>query len=47
MHTFFISPTGFGVGLTSISLGLVGGLERAGLKVGFFKPIAQIGRAHV
>jgi phosphate acetyltransferase len=41
MHTFFISPTGFGVGLTSISLGLVGGLERAGLKVGFFKPIAQ------
>ena len=41
MHTFFISPTGFGVGLTSISLGLVGALERAGLKVGFFKPIAQ------
>ncbi|MEX6503578.1 phosphate acetyltransferase [Pseudomonas zhanjiangensis] len=41
MHTFFISPTGFGVGLTSISLGLVGALQRAGLKVGFFKPIAQ------
>ncbi|KRW62645.1 phosphate acetyltransferase [Pseudomonas sp. TTU2014-080ASC] len=41
MHTFFIAPTGFGVGLTSISLGLVGALERAGLKVGFFKPIAQ------
>ena len=41
MHTFFISPTGFGVGLTSISLGMVGALERAGLKVGFFKPIAQ------
>ncbi|MFI8479943.1 phosphate acetyltransferase [Pseudomonas sp. NPDC078700] len=41
MHTFFISPTGFGVGLTSTSLGLVGALERAGLKVGFFKPIAQ------
>ncbi|MDM8347389.1 phosphate acetyltransferase [Pseudomonas sp. sp1636] len=41
MHSFFISPTGFGVGLTSISLGLVGALQRAGLKVGFFKPIAQ------
>jgi phosphate acetyltransferase len=41
MHTFFIAPTGFGVGLTSTSLGLVGALERAGLKVGFFKPIAQ------
>ena len=41
MHTFFIAPTGFGVGLTSISLGLVRALERAGLKVGFFKPIAQ------
>lgn len=23
MHTFFIAPTGFGVGLTSISLGLL------------------------
>ncbi|HSC82463.1 MAG TPA: phosphate acetyltransferase, partial [Pseudomonas sp.] len=31
----------FGVGLTSISLGLVRALQRAGLKVGFFKPIAQ------
>ncbi|MGQ7959473.1 phosphate acetyltransferase [Pseudomonas sp. SP16.1] len=41
MHTFFIAPTNFGVGLTSISLGLVGALERRGLKVGFFKPIAQ------
>ncbi len=41
MHTFFIAPTDFGVGLTSISLGLVRALERAGLKVGFFKPIAQ------
>lgn len=29
------------MGLTSISLGLVRTLERAGLKVGFFKPIAQ------
>ena len=35
MHTFFVVPTGFGVGLTSISLGLVRALELAGLKVGF------------
>ncbi|WP_439859478.1 phosphate acetyltransferase [Pseudomonas sp. MBLB4136] len=41
MHSFFIAPTGFGVGLTSVSLGLVGTLARAGLRVGFFKPIAQ------
>lgn len=41
MQTFFIAPTDFGVGLTSISLGLVRTLERAGLKVGFLKPIAQ------
>ncbi|WP_375737419.1 phosphate acetyltransferase [Pseudomonas boanensis] len=41
MHTFFIAPTGFGVGLTSTSLGLVRALELAGLKVGFLKPIAQ------
>lgn len=41
MHTFFIASTGFGVGLTSTSLGLVRALERTGLKVGFYKPIAQ------
>ena len=41
MHTLFLAPTGFGVGLNSISLGLLRALERAGLKVGFFKPIAQ------
>jgi len=41
MQTFFLAPTDFGVGLTSISLGLVRSLERAGHKVGFFKPIAQ------
>lgn len=41
MHTFIIVPTGFGVGLTSISLGMVRALERSGLKVGFCKPIAQ------
>ncbi|HAG21100.1 MAG TPA: phosphate acetyltransferase [Pseudomonas sp.] len=41
MHTLFLAPTGFGGGLNSISLGLIRALERAGLKVGFFKPIAQ------
>lgn len=41
MHTFIIVPTGFGVGLTSISLGMVRALARSGLKVGFCKPIAQ------
>ncbi|BBL34870.1 phosphate acetyltransferase [Nitrosomonas stercoris] len=41
MHTFFIIPTGFGVGLTSTSLGLVRALEYGGLKTGFYKPVAQ------
>lgn len=41
MHTFFVAPTGFGVGLTSISLGLIRALQRTGLKVHFLKPIAQ------
>lgn len=41
MHCFFIAPTGFGVGLTSTSLGLVRALELAGLQVGFLKPVAQ------
>ncbi|RRV86243.1 phosphate acetyltransferase [Stutzerimonas stutzeri] len=41
MHTLFLAPTGFGGGLNSISLGLIRALESAGLKVGFFKPIAQ------
>ena len=41
MHTFLLAPTGFGVGLSSVSLGVVQSLLRSGLKVGFFKPIAQ------
>ncbi|WP_312975513.1 phosphate acetyltransferase [Stutzerimonas nitrititolerans] len=41
MHTLFLAPSGFGGGLNSISLGLIRALESAGLKVGFFKPIAQ------
>lgn len=41
MHTFLLAPTSFGVGLTSVSLGMVQVLKNAGLKVGFLKPIAQ------
>ncbi|SDR70218.1 phosphate acetyltransferase [Pseudomonas oryzae] len=41
MHTLFLAPTGFGGGLNSVSLGLIRALENTGLKVGFFKPIAQ------
>ncbi|HTN31328.1 MAG TPA: AAA family ATPase, partial [Pseudomonas sp.] len=41
MHTLFLAPTGFGGGLNSISLGLIRTLEKAGLKVGYFKPISQ------
>ena len=36
-------PTGPGVGLTSVALGLVRALERRGLRVGFHKPIRQPG----
>lgn len=41
MHTLFLAPTGFGGGLNSVSLGLIRSLQQLGLKVGFFKPIAQ------
>lgn len=34
-------PTGHGVGLTSVSVGLIRALEQQGLKASFFKPIAQ------
>ena len=43
MHTFFLAPIGFDVGLTSVSLGMIRALEQAGLSVGFVKPIAQGG----
>ncbi len=41
MHTFYIAPTSSGCGLTSVTLGLVRALDNVGLKVKFFKPIAQ------
>lgn len=34
-------PLGFGVGLTSISIGMVRAMEQKGLNVGFVKPIRQ------
>lgn len=41
VHTLFLAPTGPGVGLTSVSIGLVRALDRIGLRVRFCKPIAQ------
>ncbi|MCA9981535.1 MAG: phosphate acetyltransferase, partial [Anaerolineales bacterium] len=41
IHTFLLVPTGPGVGLTSVSVGLVRALDRVGLRVRFLKPIGQ------
>ncbi len=40
-HVLYLAPTGQGVGLTSVSLGLVRAFDRLGLRVGFCKPISQ------
>ncbi|MEM6431815.1 MAG: AAA family ATPase, partial [Deinococcota bacterium] len=40
-HVFYLAPTGPSVGLTSVSLGLVRALDQMGLRVRFYKPIAQ------
>jgi phosphate acetyltransferase len=40
-HAFFLAPAGSGVGLTTVALGLVNALDRKGVRVGFYKPIAQ------
>ncbi len=40
-HAFFLAPAGSGVGLTTVALGLVNALDRKGVRVAFFKPIAQ------
>ncbi|MDR3373967.1 MAG: phosphate acetyltransferase [Ancalomicrobiaceae bacterium] len=40
-RTFYLIPVSRGVGLTSMSLGLTRALQLAGVRVGFFKPIAQ------
>ncbi|WP_299788554.1 phosphate acetyltransferase [uncultured Shewanella sp.] len=41
-RNIMLIPIGTGVGLTSISLGLVRAFEHHGVKVRFFKPIAQL-----
>ncbi|MDF0535116.1 phosphate acetyltransferase [Shewanella yunxiaonensis] len=41
-RNIMLIPIGTSVGLTSISLGIVRALERHGVKVRFFKPIAQL-----
>ena len=44
-HTFYLVPSGGGVGLTSLALGLVRALDNRGIRVAFFKPIGQpVGR---
>lgn len=40
-HVFLTVPTGAKVGLSTVSIGIVRALERQGVRVGFFKPIAQ------
>ncbi|MEH6649743.1 MAG: phosphate acetyltransferase [Motiliproteus sp.] len=40
-HALMLVPTGQGTGLTTAVLGLFHALERQGIKVHFFKPIAQ------
>jgi phosphate acetyltransferase len=40
-HRIMLIPIGSNAGLTSVSLGLVRALQQRGLKVNFFKPIAQ------
>src|SRR5688500_13458945 len=39
--TLLVVPTGHGVGLTATCLGLVRALDRQGVRVGFYKPVAQ------
>src|SRR5690606_20834556 len=43
-HPLLMVPASHRVGLTSLSLGLVRCLDRNGVKVGFYKPIAQLRR---
>ncbi|RME25859.1 MAG: phosphate acetyltransferase [Deltaproteobacteria bacterium] len=44
-HTFLVVPTGHGVGLSTVSMGLLRACERQGFRVGFHRPIAQPGEA--
>ena len=40
-HAYFLSPSGQGAGLTTVALGVARALQRRGVSVAFFKPIAQ------
>lgn len=40
-RTIILIPVSSGVGLTSVSLGLINALEQKGAKIGFMKPISQ------
>ncbi len=40
-RTIMLIPTSAGVGLTSVSMGVLRAMERKGVKVSFYKPIAQ------
>ena len=40
-RTIMLIPIGSGVGVTSVSLGMVRAMERQGVAVNFYKPIAQ------
>lgn len=40
-HTLFLAPSGSGVGLTTLALGLVRALDARGVRVAFCKPIGQ------
>src|ERR1700722_11993826 len=40
-HVFFLAPAGTSRRLTAVALGLVNALDRRGVRVAFFKPIAQ------
>ncbi|WP_108651689.1 phosphate acetyltransferase [Dongshaea marina] len=40
-RTIMLIPVGSGVGVTSVSLGMIRAMERHGVNVSFFKPIAQ------
>ncbi len=42
-HVYYLAPTGPGVGLTSVSVGLLHALDQLGMRVSFLKPIAQPG----
>ena len=39
---FLLAPAGTGVGLTTVSLGLVKALDRRGVRVALFKPVSQL-----